>query len=238
MSLGPRLRALVTFLSSDVDVVTTFTLRRMFPGRFCLSQRQTRQGEILLAFVVLWFCATSLRPDKDRQTNEHKSKETTNEKSQAVTSRKSYASLVTSIYDGCLKLQNLSIFRYATKLYAHHGQVQEIIVFQHGLSKSNNDVLLFRTGQWQLWLQILITIDVNMAIWIHRNLLFVDSVPWYLFFPISESGFHVNQQVSRNDAVFSTKFIDDNSPQSHHKTLVLTQIGEFLAINGRIKLSV
>lgn len=70
------------------------------------------------------------------------------------------------------------------------------------------------------------------------NLLFVNSVLWYLLFPISESGFHVHQQVSRNDAVFSTKFIDDNSPQSHPKTLVLTQIGEFLAINGRIELSV
>lgn len=74
MRLGPRLRALMTFLSPDVDVVTTFTLCRMFPGRFCLSQRQTRQREILLAFMVFWFCATSLRSDKDTQTNVHKRK--------------------------------------------------------------------------------------------------------------------------------------------------------------------
>lgn len=108
MRLGPRLRALMTFLSPDVDVVTTFTLCRMFPGRFCLSQRQTRQREILLAFMVFWFCATSLRSGKDTQTNVHKSKET-NAKSRAVTSRKSYASLVTSIYDECSKSLGLRI---------------------------------------------------------------------------------------------------------------------------------
>ena len=60
--LRPRLESLVTLLSSDGDVVTTVTLRRMLTtsARCLLGALQSRQGEVFLGFLGLGVCAGSL----------------------------------------------------------------------------------------------------------------------------------------------------------------------------------
>lgn len=66
--LRPRLESLVTFLSSDGDVVTTFTLRRMLTtsARCLLGALQSRQGEVFLGFLGLGVCAGSLWSGKKK----------------------------------------------------------------------------------------------------------------------------------------------------------------------------
>ena len=66
--LRPRLESLVTLLSSDGDVVTTFTLRRMLTAsaRCLLGALQSRQGEVFLGFLGLGVCAGSLWSGKKK----------------------------------------------------------------------------------------------------------------------------------------------------------------------------
>lgn len=225
--LRPRLESLVTFLSSDGDVVTTFTLRRMLTtsARCLLGALQSRQGEVFLGFLGLGVCAGSLWSGK--KTN------------QALI----MASLSTRTL--CLPIfpsWNIYIKRWICQNRFSRSCVQDDTLWNYlqlfmdiklhtntqKRSEQNKTTLLFYIQISSMTAMIINSNNIGRCQYSYLNSskpICLPSQCSTVCFPLlPESGFHANPQVCHNEAKFSLQRLlrcDKILRKSYHKITIL-----------------